>query len=975
MDAAPPLGMALIMSTEKTILFLQRAFQKERRALTGHDFRRGLLLWLWLLVLFLLADAIYAFSMTGLYVGQWVMILLTWSVGLWVLIRRLRRTFHPEEVALSAQQRIGVPHDRLINALQLAREQHPHASPGLRDLAIELSEICADALDPRKFISRKIVGSSVKFLVATGIVLAIALGMWPGVFKAGWIRLQDPSGDHPPYTRYRFELETWPARVHAGSDIKIDTRVYGPSLPVSAQLRIRYPDGSVHKVDMWPQAIKDETAAVRFQLELENVRESLQVSVDTPKGRSEWFKIPLLPSPIFEQVRGIYTYPAYTGWPEKSERMRHTDLEVIEGTRIRLKAEANMDLSAARLILIPEASGSREENTFDADTQNFKQVESEWEAQESGVYQLRIFAKDGTPGEVDWEGKVTVLPDGPPQVELHQADLDSIIPAGWELPVSATAVDDVAVQEGRLVMQLAERPAVSKSLVPDVARKDPSRMEIETSISLDDLGALVGAELSYFVEVRDNRPPEGQWASTRIARFHVVSLEEYRRVARTRYQAEEVMQEIMSVRRELELLRDDRNALLEKLAELRKALPPGAQPDANQVRELAKLQQRLRVYIDQVGELHQWIQHRLAFDTLYSFEEPYREWLEEISEGLEGQIRDASGLQSEWTPDPSTSPWSDPFDQAEVVFRENTRPYPPEMMQLGEALEQDLEALQKVGELMRQTQRIQELADAQEALAEKLRMLDSQEQSDEAQQQRLRDMGKEQRAMESELQDIRKKLSSLTDELSGTVPELAEKALKLGMSMDQLDIGKDQLQAAREAAQGNSGEAAGDAQTAADKLSTLLGEASDTAGACQNAGGSCNSLSNEQFKSSIQQMLDAMKAMAPGGLPSSLPMGLRLGGAGVGMGGSMSMMGMVGPQYPSRGGNMSGFEMPGRSLGDGPGRAMVGAELPLEGPGVVNPDETLTEIQATPQFQGVPEQYRPLVEAYFRRLVEDRIQE
>jgi hypothetical protein len=202
---------------------------------------------------------------------------------------------------------------------------------------------------------------------------------------------------------------------------------------------------------------------------------------------------------------------------------------------------------------------------------------------------------------------------------------------------------------------------------------------------------------------------------------------------------------------------------------------------------------------------------------------------------------------------------------------------------------------------------------------------------------------------------------------------MAEEAENLLQAMQDLQIPEDQARAAAEAGRGRGSPAEQFAAMAAGKLEQLAGLAETAAGNCSGQGGSCPSMSPSQFAQSIEQMLRAMQG--GGGLPDRLPEGLRLGGGGIGMGGMHSVLGMIGPQFPSRGGNSSGFELPGRSMGDGTGPSVSEITPEGSGPGRVTPERTRTEPGAASRIPGIPVRYRPLVEAYFERLAKDRVQE
>ncbi len=959
-------------TTSQTYRFIREAFRKERWARSSMEFRWGLSLLLLSLLFLLLLDAIWALPVPGLQFLRVLLGLVLLGVIVSLLYRSLQRRFRPKQVALQVQERLGIPHDRLINALDFAEDTGFRGSQALREMAMQLSEDLTGELETRELMPRRQQRISWASLLGVSTVILVVLLWMPGLLLQPARRLWDPQGEHPPFTWLRFDIQVNPEQVHAGDHAEFQVQIRGPKLPEHASLLLKQEEQEARRLELFARPpVKDQTGK-HFILKLRSLREDLVFCVDTPRGRSEWQRLRLHPSPRFEEVGLRYRYPDYTGWEDKELQMRSADLKALAGSMADLQLQSNLPLSHGELTFYPEQGEPqtlRLERTDQAD-----QVEGTLALNESGVYQIRLVAEDGTPSDQLWEGSVEVHADEAPQVRVGDAGMPGVVPSNWRLEINGQAEDDVAIAEARLRYQLQAGGSKREELLVPADRKEPHLLPMLHVVDLAELQVPAGTEFRYMLEARDNRPPEGQWGRSQMAKLHVVSPEVYQDLARSQYRSEDLMNELQGVMQDLSALQDQREALLEELEAYKQGVTSETDSASEAQRTREQLTRELSRYQSDVGSLNTWIEKRLAFEQLYAFEEPYREWLASLQPGLDGQSADAAAVEAELGGSSMETPWPEQLESAFQRFRENEDPFPKRNSEQLQNLEADVDLLSRISDLMYQTQRLQHLAEQQRELAEQMDMIHRGPDSREEKQDALRELSRQQKELQQELKDVRRDLKRSGEALSEDEPELAEQAAELRQAIDDLQIPQDQARSAQEASQGQGGNAEQFATLAAAKLEELSGMAGECAGSCQGAGSGCTSLSAAQVEATLAQMLSAL-AIQAGRMPSGFPMGLNMGGMGMGMGGQHSLLGMMGPQYPSRGGNSSALDIPGRSLGDGRGGSVEMLESSTGEAGGILPDSLHEGMEATGNLQALPQQFRPLIEAYFERLAKDRVQE
>ena len=87
-----------------------------------------------------------------------------------------------------------------------------------------------------------------------------------------------------------------------------------------------------------------------FTTVLASVRAPLRYRVTAAGSASPWFDVSVVPPPRAGSFEGRFTYPAYTGIPERHRKF-NGNLEVLPGTEVALSFAATSDLSEGQFHL------------------------------------------------------------------------------------------------------------------------------------------------------------------------------------------------------------------------------------------------------------------------------------------------------------------------------------------------------------------------------------------------------------------------------------------------------------------------------------------------------------------------------------------------------------------------------------------------------------------------------------------------
>ena len=487
----------------------------------------------------------------------------------WKVLLFLRR-----EAAVEADRALGSNRREVLSALELADSEtggsDSSLSYWLRSRAVaNAAEQLRGLTGSRAFPRRPVTSGATQFAVLL-VVLGIIAAAAP---DASWIitrRLLQPSEDIPPYSPLKFALGPKPAEVLYGGELVIAAEITGGKITNSVRCLTR--DPATGKIEDSPAFHEN---ADRFSRKLEKVAAPVQVAFAVGRARSEWLPISVLMQPKVQDVLLTVEPPGYSGLPRREFAVGSQDLAALPGSRITARVRSNRPLSGGILRL--QSTGTNDPAQEIAAVQEAThQVRFTWVARQPARLAIELRDILGTASEpLQLEQKVT--PDERPQVALRQPTGDVLATPDSELPLEATASDDLGLTRMTLVRQL--RGYRERSAAQSVQTGE-RRHEINGKLNLAAFGLVPGQVIELTAEAGDTNPNLLGVSMSEPARVHIIAREQYAQMLRDQITLEEFSGRYAALR---EAMDEARKAL----EELEKAAKSGDAKAAEEARKKA----------------------------------------------------------------------------------------------------------------------------------------------------------------------------------------------------------------------------------------------------------------------------------------------------------------------------------------------------------------------------------------------------
>ncbi|MDH3584799.1 MAG: hypothetical protein OER86_11360, partial [Phycisphaerae bacterium] len=757
-------------------------------------------------------------------------------------------------------------------------------------------------------------------------------------------------------------------RLYVGRSATINVTLSAPAevlLPKTADVVF---------VDRNPEQVLPMTpgGGGRFFLPLEQVTIDRRFYIHTPEGRSRLMDLAVLPVPTFEKTVLHYDFPAYTKWPQVSQPLSEDGIRALAGTRVAVEIDSNLALRHGELRLWSKA----EKNSGTAPTRVIKllplapggaSVTGSFEIQDSGRFELSLTSTDGTASDQNLTGSLIALPDRAPQVQLLEPDLRVVAPVGFQVPVAVSASDDIGLSRTELHQQMGGDSLPPQSL--ELKWRGPTYASSKAVVDLAALEAQAGDEIRGFATAYDNHPDPPQSADSPIFTIRVISVEEYKDLARQQIGVDQIAGEFDRFLEELKKLNDARKEMIEQLEDLKAKAEKGPLSAADQ-KALGELRRKLDEYARRSQDLADAMDKRSKQPPLYEFEAPYQELLKKIAGQLARQAEGAKPLPGQITP-PTPANLSKALDELRKQQGDADKQAQPLRL-----TEEQMKLLEKAQTMLAEAQVIIAIAEQQREIADHLASYKQIEVLNSRDQGRADRLADEQDHLRKELEDSLKRLEKAAQACLSDLPKMSAGALEVVEAIRGKGVTNDQNASSKQARASNGPQAWALADSAATKLESMIKECKGgmQGDAMQDLDGAFG-LSKGALGQCLSQMSANARAQA---MKGSMGQGLA-GGQGSAAGGSGSSAGnpqagtLVGPHTnvlgessSDRPGQRSGPSF--RRAGDGRGGSEDGAGSAQS----LNP-----EIDAARRIRGgsglgVPLRYRGLAEQYFRRLAEDQ---
>lgn len=367
-----------------------------------------------------------------------------------------------------------------------------------------------------------------RVLSAMGLLLVAVLAWeasWllaPGLLQSVVPRFLDPYGDHPPYSRLRFEVTPGNTEVTYGASCEIRAKAIG--LPVEKLYLVTRSGGELSRSFLF--VASDRT----FFQTLTNLRAETEYVVTDGRARSLRYRIGVRTTPQITSVELEAEFPAYTKKPRLGVSLGEETLQFPAGTRLAWVVRSNRRLASGLLSLTPILGGQVESVGLAAPPDSPIVVGS-FVLNEAIAFQLSVTDVEGLESEESRRGRILVIPDVRPRIRVIEPGRHAVATPEARVPVVVQAEDDFGIT--RVLWFRGHNGSVERpSDMSFEAAGGPARVEARGAFDLAALGVRPGDRIDYFFEAADNDPRGPQVTSSRFYTLQVIPEEEYREVLR-----------------------------------------------------------------------------------------------------------------------------------------------------------------------------------------------------------------------------------------------------------------------------------------------------------------------------------------------------------------------------------------------------------------------------------------------------------
>lgn len=491
--------------------------------------------------------------------------------GIWALWKTV--TFMRRDAAVAADRALASPRREVLSALELAGSAASGGGllgPWLRERAVDQAARQMNALPTARSVPAGEISRAGKAVLLLAALLAVCALLLPRATSTISRRLLQPGADIPPYSALVFTLTPQPAEVLYGGEILISGEIRGGKISAPVRALTRNPETRV--VEESPAYQENPT---RFSTKLEKVAAPVEVAFAVGRARSPWLPVAVRMQPKVQDVLLTVEPPAYTGMPRREFAIGAQDLAALPGSRVTAWMTSNRPLASGTLRLTPSVPNSPAQEIAAVRDETHR-VRFTWIAR--GAARLAFEVRDvvGTASEpLTLEQKL--IPDERPEVALRQPAGDVLATPDSELPLEATAADDLGLTRVSFVREL--RGYRERSL-PQAVQPGNRRHEITGSLKLAAFGVTPGQVIELTLEAGDTNPNLLGVSVSEPARVHIIEREQYAEMLRNQTTLEDFSERYAALNEAMDEAR-------KSLEELEKAAHSGDESKAEEARSKA----------------------------------------------------------------------------------------------------------------------------------------------------------------------------------------------------------------------------------------------------------------------------------------------------------------------------------------------------------------------------------------------------
>ena len=834
------------------------------------------------------------------------------------------------------------------------------ASPALMHSGIERAAESFDHLEALESLKPRTLRQEYYVLAGALVLWVISMIGFSGWMFAELPRFLSPFADHPPYSATRLIVDPAGATVDYGKalTVKVTTRGHTPK---DVSLLVQNPtDGKINKIPMF----KSQDGSY-FQT-MENIRSELVYWAGIERGRSKYYRVSLCKTPRIESVRVHYRYPAYSRLQERNTTLSERDsvLKAYKGTEVTLDVASNRPLGSGTVNL-----GNR---TYTCESQADSTVRAVFPLTGEGNFSLTVTDTEGNVSTSPFRGKVAIVPDNKPTISITNPAVQSLAIPTAKVPIVIEAQDDLGISDVSLFRGLNESDDARKRLIQ---QDSGVFVNVVDTLDLADLGVRPGDVIDFYATATDSLPESPQTISSEPYKLQIISEDEYAQMMRNEMTAKDLRLKYDDIISQMDQIVAAQEQLAKETEALKEELAKAGESSLSQASQekVKDLEQRQGELAKKADSLAQKLAEEAKNPPVFDIEKDYKQFLTEFSKSMAAaqdhmtnsaqQMKEGSQTGAKASANVASA--ADEQKKALEALGAQTQ-------EMKDKIQQANREIEKAINLMADVETFKALYVGQKHVTRETKSFSEVEAQDLETRVRLKELAEQETSIQKALDALKKSFQEHGEQVRQEYPKVADDAQKIAGEIDERRICN--LMGAG-AASLNKGSGVQGYPNVAEALKQMAAMISF----CEGAGG--KGCKNCEFRLKIQMMLN------PGDTMSQLAQGLNLGGMGQSLG--MGFAGAFGRGASGYGGGRSDISVFGN---DTFGRDMLKESSTI--PGAEKVEAQAVNLPArrdlsgnieelTPQSKRDNEsnvagdsrmmaEYRQLIEAYFRRLAEDK---
>lgn len=244
------------------------------------------------------------------------------------------------------------------------------------------------------------------------------------------------------------------------SEVDVAVRIEGADVS-SAEIEYGEATASPRRMEL------AKVTAERFEARLPVGQTDVRFRVRARDGLTGWYTLEARARPRITEFAKTVVAPSYAGLPDVETKADHGDIEVLEGSTVKLSLKSNQPLSNAALLLNPDHPTHPEAPPVKLDAARTILLTSLIVDGKAESWTTRLTAEEtGFTNEESGAWRITSIPDLPPVVVLTEpVEAQISLQPDASLVIRGTASDDVGVAKVELMRQIngsGWQPAILK---------------------------------------------------------------------------------------------------------------------------------------------------------------------------------------------------------------------------------------------------------------------------------------------------------------------------------------------------------------------------------------------------------------------------------------------------------------------------------------------------------------------------------